>query len=572
MKYFTYCRKSSEEEERQALSIESQLIELREFAEKEGLQVIKEYTESRSAKTLGRPVFDEMIRAIENKEADGIISWAPDRISRNSVDGGRIIYFIDQGLITDLKFPTYYFDNSPHGKFNLSIAFGQAKLYTDAMRENIMRGIRQKVRRGEFPGLAPIGYLNNYRTRKIEPDPESFDRIKYFFERFAEGETTQADLIRMMTAEGFTTRYGKELSFTAINKMLRNPFYTGLFKLKGEIYQGSHKAMISKDCFDKIQKILDTNPRKINFHSNRDKNKNYYFPAPARCGECGYAITTEWHQKKSGKVFKYYRCTRKSKTHKCKQSPINEKKLAPQVEKLVSQVSMPDYYYEKSLALVEYWQKEEKESSKELIEKLDSELADTKSMIERLLDMRLSGDISQEEFRLKKNNLVNKRSKLESQKLQIVKEGNFWVEPLRGFIKTANQAHHSVSEKNYREMNRILKKLGLNRQMTDKKLSMTFLEPFNFLSEMHSQTEYSSIPDELIYENNFETQQESGLDSYGCGVSRSRNCQTASSETFLSSCFPRASEASPRALSAFAEGECEWCSGGESDSLPLHYQ
>lgn len=111
MKYFIYCRKSSEEEERQALSIESQLIELREFAQKEGLMVVKEFTESRSAKTLGRPVFNEMLDAFEKGEADGIISWAPNRISRNSVDGGRVIYLIDQNIIQDLKFPTYIFDS-----------------------------------------------------------------------------------------------------------------------------------------------------------------------------------------------------------------------------------------------------------------------------------------------------------------------------------------------------------------------------------------------------------------------------------------------------------------------------
>lgn len=124
--------------------------------------------------------------------------------------------------------------------------------------------------------------------------------------------------------------------------MLRNPFYAGLFKLKGEIHQGSHQAMIPKDTFDKIQKLLDNNPKKINFHNHRDEKKNYYFPGLVQCGECGYAVTTEWHKKKSGKVFKYYRCTKKSKTHKCEQKPINEKDLSSQVESLISQVSLPD--------------------------------------------------------------------------------------------------------------------------------------------------------------------------------------------------------------------------------------
>lgn len=147
MKYFIYCRKSSEEEERQALSIESQVEELREFAHKENLRVIREYTEAKSAKTPGREVFDQMLEAIENGEVEGILSWHPDRLSRNASDSGRIIHLIDISKIQSLKFPTFWTDLSPQGKFNLSIAFSQAKYYSDNLRENVKRGIRAKVRR-----------------------------------------------------------------------------------------------------------------------------------------------------------------------------------------------------------------------------------------------------------------------------------------------------------------------------------------------------------------------------------------------------------------------------------------
>jgi len=125
MKYFIYCRKSSESEERQIMSIEAQLTELREFAEKEGLEVIDEFCESRTAKEPGRPIFNEMLLKLEEGLADGVVSWSPDRLSRNSVDGGKVVYLVDLGKIKSLKFPTFLFDDSPHGKFNLSIAFSQ---------------------------------------------------------------------------------------------------------------------------------------------------------------------------------------------------------------------------------------------------------------------------------------------------------------------------------------------------------------------------------------------------------------------------------------------------------------
>jgi len=141
-KYFLYARKSTDSEDRQILSIEAQIEEVREFARKEKLDVIKEFIESKTAKIPGRPVFNEMISRIEKNEAEGILAWHPDRLARNSVDGGKIIFFVDSGKITDLKFPLYRFDNNAQGKFMLNIIFGQVKYYVDNLSENIRRGIR----------------------------------------------------------------------------------------------------------------------------------------------------------------------------------------------------------------------------------------------------------------------------------------------------------------------------------------------------------------------------------------------------------------------------------------------
>src|SRR5713226_8377005 len=118
MRYFIYCRKSTEAEDRQIASIESQLTTLkRTFSERPDIEIVRVYEEAFSAKAPGRPVFNEMITEIENGAAEGIIAWAPDRLARNSVDGGRIIYLLDCGVICDLKFVTYTFENNSQGKF-----------------------------------------------------------------------------------------------------------------------------------------------------------------------------------------------------------------------------------------------------------------------------------------------------------------------------------------------------------------------------------------------------------------------------------------------------------------------
>src|SRR3546814_11070675 len=156
MRYFIYTRKSSEAEDRQVLSIASQQAELqRAFGATAGIEIVGTYEEAQSAKAPGRPIFDEMLRRIERGDAEGIIAWHPDRLARNSVDGGRIVYLLDRGALRDLEFATFTFENNPQGKFMLSIIFGYSKSYFDSLSENVKRGTRPTVSQRSPPNIAP---------------------------------------------------------------------------------------------------------------------------------------------------------------------------------------------------------------------------------------------------------------------------------------------------------------------------------------------------------------------------------------------------------------------------------
>src|ERR1700694_2005401 len=207
MRYFIYCRKSSEAEDRQVASIESQLTTLqRTFGDRTQIEIAGIYEESFSAKAPGRLQFAAMLDRIERGDAQGIVAWAPDRLARNSIDGGRLIYMLDCGVLHDLKFATYTFENNSQGKFMLQIMFGQSKYYSDALSDNVKRGNRTKIEKGWRPNQAPLGYLNDPATRTIVVDPVHFPLVRKMFDMMLTGAYSPKHIALVAREEwGFRT-------------------------------------------------------------------------------------------------------------------------------------------------------------------------------------------------------------------------------------------------------------------------------------------------------------------------------------------------------------------------------
>ena len=243
-KLFLYARKSTDVEDKQVLSIEAQITELRTFAKQNNLNIIDIFIEKQSAKILGRQIFGEMLAQIEKDEADGILAWHPDRLARNSVDGGKIIYLLDGGGLADLKFPQFWCENTSQGKFMLNIAFGQSKYYVDSLAENTKRGLRQKVRRGEYPCLAPIGYINDVRTKTVVVDKKRASLIRKAFELYAKNGSRLEDISNFLAQSGIHSKNGKRLHRDRITFILSNPFYHGHFRYAGELHEGKHQPVV----------------------------------------------------------------------------------------------------------------------------------------------------------------------------------------------------------------------------------------------------------------------------------------------------------------------------------------
>ena len=298
--YFIYCRKSSEAEDRQVLSIESQTRELKELAAKLNLPVVEVLMESKSAKDPGRPVFNAMMQRLYRGEAAGIICWKLDRLARNPVDGGSIIWAIKQHGIRVMT-PAQTYAREDDNIILMYIEFGMAQKYVDDLSKNVRRGLKTKTENGWYPGIAPLGYLNN--TEKLTgqntliKDPDRFPLLRRMWDLMLTGLYTPPRILDIANKDwSFRTRLtkklgGKPLCRSAIYQMFTKPFYYGWFeypKGSGLQYRGKHEPMITEAEYDRVQVLLGRkgNPRP-------QIHKQFSFTGIIRCGECARMVTAE---------------------------------------------------------------------------------------------------------------------------------------------------------------------------------------------------------------------------------------------------------------------------------------
>jgi DNA invertase Pin-like site-specific DNA recombinase len=343
-RYCLYSRKSTESEERQVLSIDSQIKEMLQLAEREGLEVVDIKRESHSAKeTAQRPIFNELLDEIRIGKYTGILTWAPDRLSRNAGDLGAIVDLMDQGKLNEIRTYGQVFNNNPNEKFLLMILGSQAKLENDNRGINVKRGLRARCEMGYWPTCAPFGYLNQKRTDKkgqLLVDPERGHVIKKIFEKVAYEKWSGRKVYHWLRFDlNFYTRGNKPLALSKIYKLLDNPFYYGVFeypKDSGNWYQGKHDPLIDKELFDKAQEQL-----------KRDQivreRREFAFTKLMVCKRCGSMISAEEKYRRlvdgTSAKYIYYGCNR-SKDRFCKNPYIREEDLVEQMIKIINKANI----------------------------------------------------------------------------------------------------------------------------------------------------------------------------------------------------------------------------------------
>jgi DNA invertase Pin-like site-specific DNA recombinase len=348
IRYCLYARKSTESDELQALSIDSQIKEMLAMAKKEKMEVAEIRKESHSAKDSGqRPIFNQIIEDVKSGLFNGIITWAPDRLSRNAGDLGSLVDLMDQGRLIEIRTYGQRFTNNPNEKFLLMILCSQAKLENDHKGENVKRGLRAKCEMGWRPGAAPLGYIHDKFAlkgqKRVLTDPKRAPAMKQMFEKVAYEKASGRDILDWLNGEmKFTTRTGKRIVLSGIYRMLKDTFYYGEFEYpvgSGNWYKGGYDPIITKELFMAAQAELTAPPRR------HPGTNDFEFTRLLYCGSCGSGICAEekFKHQKNGNTHRYvyYHCT-KGKDRSCKEKAIREEELTEQLLRVIDKIDIDE--------------------------------------------------------------------------------------------------------------------------------------------------------------------------------------------------------------------------------------
>jgi len=337
-----YARKSTDSDDRQVLSIDSQIQELKLLAARRGISIAETLTERCSAKAPGRPVFGQLMRRVARGDIAGVLCWKMDRLARNHYDTGQVLQALADAKLPRVITPERDYTVDGNDRFLGNFEFGIATKFIDDLRANVMRGNRARFQRGWPNFRPPVGYLEDRATKTVVVDPDRFPIVRRMWIELLSGRMRPVQIARAAEHDwGLRTRKagklgGKPLTFQGIYKLLANPFYAGLIRLKsGASYPGAHKPMITMAMFAEAQAILGRPSRA------RPSRHTFAYAGLLTCGLCKGTLVGETHVKPSGLRFTYYRCRTRTAGRPCPNRSIPEKALEAQFLADLRRIAIP---------------------------------------------------------------------------------------------------------------------------------------------------------------------------------------------------------------------------------------
>jgi DNA invertase Pin-like site-specific DNA recombinase len=468
--YFAYVRVSTTRQGQTGTSLAEQRAAISRHAQRYGLTIIKEYEEQETAAKRGRPIFAEMIRALRQSKASGVVMHKIDRSARNLKDWADLGELIDSGV--EVHFANEGLDlHSRGGRLSADIQAVVAADYIRNLREETKKGFYGRLKQGLYPMPAPIGYTDRGQGQPKAIDPAQAPLVKQTFEMYAAGRYGLRALEGKMHELGLRGKNGARLTRSSLHGVLRNPFYTGLIRLKktGELFQGMHEPIVSKFLFDRVQLMLDGK------HVDKRHRHSFLFRKHIVCDACQKNLIPETQK---GHI--YYRC----QTRECPEKTVREEVAETAFVGALQRLRFSDDELRylgaeryNSLRLSSYHEEDQRKALRLRLEQIRVRLS-------KLADAYIDSVLDQEMYVHKKNSLLLEEQTVMERLENLGSEGNI-RERVEGFLELANKAHLSYQSGIFEERRELVKTVTSNFVRKGKFVIPKLHYPFELVAERH---------------------------------------------------------------------------------------
>ena len=462
-----YTRISSQEQA-EGYSLDAQVSLLQAYAKNNEFQIIGTFREIESGKKSKRREFDRMVDFIRKNKVQTVLVEKTDRFSRNFRDADVIETLgIELHLVKENEIITP--QSSSHTKLVFGFKTLLAKHFLDNLSEETRKGMYAKAEGGGYPALAPIGYINNPSDKTVEVDKKRARFIREAFELYATGSYSLVTLMEELNRRGLRTKKGKILSKRGMQTILRNPFYYGMFNWSGQLWKACHKAIISKQLFDRVQERLSQK------NCSRNKGLWFAFKGILRCAQCGHAITAESH-----KGHTYYSC---ATSNKCG-GYWREEKIDAIIAGALSKFHISEQTKESiKVALLESHE-EEAEFSRTQLQILQGEFAQNDSWFHKLYEDRLKGIVDEDFFKIKYNSIKQRQHEIQADIERLKQKNQDYMEEALQILELMQSMRNQWDKADLEKKASIAKILILELKLSDVSCSIEWNKPFDLLYDV----------------------------------------------------------------------------------------
>ena len=371
-----YARYSSDNQREE--SIEGQLRECREYAERNDMTVVGTYIDrALSAKTADRPEFQHMIKGSAKELFEIVLVWKLDRFSRDRYDSAHYKHILKKNGVKVVS-AKEHISEGPEGIILEAMLEGYAEFYSAELSEKIHRGQKENALKGKNNGGGvPLGYLLDKKAQKLVIDPATAPLVVEIFEKYADGKTVRS-IVEDFNARGLRTKKGQPFNINSFSSLLKNRKYIGEYRYQDVVIEGGVPAIIPEDLFNRVQERMEKNRHAPAMAKAKE---DYLLTTKLFCGKCERMMVGESGTSHTGSMHYYYKCGGAKRRKGCDKKAVRKDWIERVVVRLTMQRVMDEEKISRLIDAILVMQEQEDTTTPAL----RSQLAETESAIGNIL-------------------------------------------------------------------------------------------------------------------------------------------------------------------------------------------